>query len=114
MSRSRKRLYWDLHVYRPYYALIKRDLKTLEVRVAYRGMGWITVGAIIRFNEDNDCKRRVARVARYQSFAEMLGHEDTKKIDPNVSSRDMLRVLQTIYPPKKERLGVLVFELEPA
>lgn len=114
MSRSRIKPFWDLHVYWRYYKLIKRELKTLEVRVAYNSMKQIAVGTIIRFNDDNDCKRRVKRVAPYPSFADMLKHEDPKKIDPDVCREDLLLALRTKYPPKKERYGVLVFELESA
>lgn len=111
---ARKKPFWDLHIYWRYYKLTKSGHKTLEVRVAFHGMKRITKGMVIRFNDDNDCKRRVKRVAPYASFAEMLRHEDAKKIDPDVSKEDLLAALRAKYPPEKEKYGVLVFELEPA
>jgi ASC-1-like (ASCH) protein len=70
------------------------------------------VGTIIRFNDDPNCDRRVKRVARYRSFDEMMSKEDPTKINPRRTASEQLSDIKRIYPPHKERLGVVVFELE--
>jgi ASC-1-like (ASCH) protein len=49
---------------------------------------------------------------RYASFAEMVSNEDSNRIMPEYSPERIISGLRQIYPPDKERLGVLVFELE--
>ena len=104
-----------MRIYAQYYRLIADGSKTIEVRVAYPGMQSIKPGTVIRFvSGQSSCDRRVTRVASYASFAEMMRREDPKKINPNQSAEDQLREIREIFPPDKERIGVLVFEFVPA
>ncbi|MCC2631253.1 MAG: hypothetical protein K0S38_1062, partial [Candidatus Paceibacter sp.] len=60
----------------------------------------------------NQHQRRVKAMRRYASFAEMVSNEDSNRIMPEYSPERIISGLRQIYPPDKERLGVLVFELE--
>jgi len=100
-----------MRIYDRFYRLIESGEKTVEVRVAYSGMQNIHEGAVIRFtNGDRRCDRRVIRVSRYDSFAEMMHQEDPKKINPYQSAEVQLREIRRIFPPNKEAIGVIVFE----
>lgn len=101
-----------IRIYKKYFDMIKDGSKTIEVRVAYPNMKSIRAGTVIWFNDDPNCKRRVKRVATYTSFREMMKSEDPKKINPNDSAEQQLSDIGKIYPPHKEKLGVLAFELE--
>ncbi len=103
-----------MRIYREYFDMIKNGSKTIEIRVAYKSMQNITAGTILRFNDDPDCERRVKRVTRYNTFAEVMKKEDTRKINPTKSAEQQLMDIQRIFPSDKEQLGVLVFELENA
>ena len=103
-----------MRIYEQYYRLIADGSKTIEVRVAYPGMQSIKPGTVIRFvSGQKSCDRRVTRVVRYASFAEMMRKEDPKKINPNQSAEDQLRDIRKIFPANKEKIGVLVFEFVP-
>ncbi|NCU42208.1 MAG: ASCH domain-containing protein [Candidatus Moranbacteria bacterium] len=100
-----------MRIYERFYRLIENGSKTIEVRVAYLGMQSIKVGTIIRFvSGRSSCDRRVIRVARYNSFAEMMRQEDPKKINPHQSAEDQLCEIRKIFPSNKEKIGVLAFE----
>ncbi len=102
-----------MRIYRRFFVMIKKGEKTIEVRVAYGGMKKIQVGDVIRFMSDSEtCDRRVTRVAQYRSFAEMMDKEDHVKINPHASAADQLAEIRKIFPPDKERIGVIVFEFE--
>lgn len=110
MSRkSNKRV---MLIYRQYFDLIKNGTKTIEVRVAYPSMKSITVGTLIAFNDDPDCTCRVKRVAQYKTFDDMMVAEDPVKIHPTLSADEQLADIKRIFPPEKEKLGVIVFEFE--
>lgn len=53
-------------------------------------------------------------MTEYQSFDAMLDHEDARSIGAELgeSRGDLLAVIRDIYPPEKERLGVLAIEVE--
>ncbi|MFJ4744888.1 hypothetical protein [Streptomyces sp. NPDC088775] len=59
-----------------------------------------------------ECLTRVKRVGRYRTFKEMFGTEDVKAVNPNATAAEQLRAVQAIFPPHKEALGVLTFEIE--
>ena len=42
----------------------------------------------------------------------MLENEDPKKILPEEEKKNVLAILRNIYPPEKEKLGVVVFDLK--
>ncbi len=84
--------------------------KDLEIRVADPKRKRVRVGDVIVFN--NRFHRRVIAISRYSSFEEMLKSEDSNRIVPGWSAEQILSGLRKIYNQNKERLGVLVFELE--
>lgn len=91
---------------------VRQGRKTLEVRVGYDQIKTIQPGEKIRFlslTEALDVS--VIAVRRYGSFKEMLVVEPADKILPDVPQEEAFRRLQEIYPPSKERLGVIVLEI---
>jgi ASC-1-like (ASCH) protein len=109
---SRRSNQRTMRIYKQYFDLIKNGTKTIEVRVAYPSMKSITVGTVILFNDDPDCSCRVKRVAQYKTFDEMMAAEDPQKIHPTLSADEQLTDIKRIYPPEKEKLGVIIFEFE--
>ncbi|HUC02118.1 MAG TPA: hypothetical protein VMA75_04445 [Candidatus Paceibacterota bacterium] len=53
-------------------------------------------------------------VRRYPSIAELLDKEAWEKIAPDLSSKEaVFQLLKNIYPPEKEKLGMVVLEIVP-
>lgn len=103
----------DMRVKNVYFNHIMSGRKTLEVRVGYDSLKRIRAGESIKLmTQHREGVIRVKAVRTYATFASMLEIEPHEKIVPDVSKPEALRLLQDIYPPNKERLGVLVFELE--
>lgn len=98
-----------MRIYRRFYNMIERDEKRIEVRVAYPSMRNIRAGDVINVS----CDRIVTRVASYATFKEMMDSEDPTKINPHKSAVEQLDEIRQIFPPHKERIGVLVFEFLP-
>ena len=94
--------------------LIRSGKKTLEVRVAYDSIRTIQPGERIRLESRADAQViRVKQVRRYQSFEQMLSAEDPSRIVPGKAGPEVLALLKEIYPPEKEKLGVVVLDVEP-
>lgn len=102
----------NIRIYQRYFEMIKNGSKTIEIRVGYPSMRSIKPGTILRFNDDPSCERMVKRVSEYKTFEEMLKSEQYTKINPNASAEAQLAELKKIFPSDKEKMGVLVFELE--
>lgn len=103
----------NIQIYREYFDLIADGSKTVEVRVAYDSMKRIRVGDLLNFTcRELSCTTRVTRVGKYQTFKEMFSTESVKAINPNATEVEQLMAIQAIFPPAKEALGVLTFELE--
>ena len=101
-----------MRVKRQYFNAIMAGTKPLEARVGYVSIKKIQKDDNIRL----ECGRlsgvvRVTDVRTYDTFAEMLQHEKAGHIVPD-NPAGALGVLQSIYPPDKEQLGVYVFELK--
>jgi ASC-1-like (ASCH) protein len=93
---------------------IKRREKTLEVRVAYESIRSIERGERIRMTSRSESEViRVKDIRRYATFDAMLVSESAERIAPGAAKGDVLRLLREIYPPDKEKLGVVVLEIEP-
>lgn len=96
-----------------YFDLIKAGQKTLEVRVGYEYIKTILPGERIKF-----CSRTeviityVRSVRKYPTFARMLESEEATRIIPELPESEVLEVLQEIYPPELEKLGVIVLEIQ--
>jgi ASC-1-like (ASCH) protein len=93
---------------------IKSGQKTLEVRVGYDSVKTVKPGERVSFSSrDQTQVVRVNGVRNYQSFEAMLEHEKAERIVPGMDLGNLLRLLREIYPPDRERLGVVVLEIEP-
>lgn len=102
-----------LLVKRRFYDMILSGKKKLEVRVGYSAIKSIRPGETLKLVSGESSKAvLVGDVRRYENFREMLRHENPTLIAPDAKG-DVLNVLQGIYSPEKERLGVYVFELSP-
>jgi ASC-1-like (ASCH) protein len=93
-----------------YLAQILAGRKTVEVRVSYPNIARLAVGDRLLLNDEHPfC---VVRIGRYESFEELLAHEDPATIAPDLPSEQLLDALRDIYPPEKETLGVIALEVE--
>jgi ASC-1-like (ASCH) protein len=101
----------------PYLKLIASGVKTVEVRVGYPRMRKIRAGDRLTFiSGEERLPTVVKRVTEYASFDAMLDNEDARSIGGELgeSREGLLAVIRGIYPPEKERLGVLAIEVELA
>jgi ASC-1-like (ASCH) protein len=105
----------ELNIRAEYLKLITDGVKTVEVRVGYPRMRAIHPGQDLTFvSGDQRVPSRVKRVTEYGSFEDMLSHEDMRAIGGELgeSREELLAAIRNIYPPEKERLGVLAIEIE--
>ncbi|MFF2117146.1 ASCH domain-containing protein [Kitasatospora sp. NPDC058184] len=100
-------------IYRQYFDLIASGEKTVEVRVAYESMKRIKPGDLINFTcRESSCLTRVTRIGTYRTFKEMFGTERVEAVNPHATEAEQLEAIHAIFPPHKEALGVLTFEIE--
>jgi ASC-1-like (ASCH) protein len=107
----------EISIRKGYLKLIIDGVKTVEVRVGYPRMRSIQPGQELTFvSGDQRVPTTVKRVTEYPSFEEMLDREDARSIggDLGESRENLLAAIRSIYPPEKERLGVLAIEIELA
>ena len=104
-----------IHIRKQFLDQVKAGRKTLEVRVGYPNMLSIQPHQHIKMVSGTEEQVvSVNDVRKYTSHAEMLKVEDYRKIAPDVTSdAELLRLLQEVYPPQKEKLGVVVLDIEP-
>jgi len=96
-----------------YLDFIKSGKKTLEVRVGYEHIKTIKPGDKIRFFSFKETVDVIIKdVRRYSKLVEMIKREDYQKIIPECSKNEVLEKLQEIYPPKFEKLGIFVLEIQ--
>lgn len=100
-----------LWIKRQFLEEILEGNKTLEVRVVYRNIQELKPGMRLLLNEEHEVG--IKDVRRYPTCSEMLEHEEAEKIVPGMPKEEILKVLRSLYPPFKERLGVFAIELEP-
>ena len=92
---------------------IREGRKTLEVRVAYDNIKKISRGDfLILSSHANEQYVRVVDVRNYATFRDMLRNEVADRIVPGYTVPQTLDLLEQLYPPRKERLGVVVIEIE--
>jgi ASC-1-like (ASCH) protein len=106
-----------LNLRKPYLELIADGIKTIEVRVGYPKIRRIQAGHQLTFvSGDDTVVTRVKRVTEYDSFEALLDHEDAVAIggDLGESRDELLAVIREIYPPEKEKLGVIAIQIEQA
>jgi ASC-1-like (ASCH) protein/GNAT superfamily N-acetyltransferase len=95
-----------------YLDLIKQGKKTLEVRVGYNFVRNIKVGERIRL--ESRVKEQVVRVndvRKYSSIDEMMIAEDPERIIPGMMKEEVSSLLRQIYPPDREKLGIIVLDI---
>ena len=105
----------EINIRREYLKLIIDGVKTVKVRVGYPRMRSIQPGQELTFvSGDQRVPTIVRRVTEHRSFEEMLDREDARSMGGNLgeSRENLLAVIKSIYPPEKERLGVLAIEIE--
>ncbi|OGH91380.1 MAG: hypothetical protein A2534_03845 [Candidatus Magasanikbacteria bacterium RIFOXYD2_FULL_39_9] len=103
-----------LRVKNRFFNEIMSRRKTLEVRVAYANIKSIRVGENIQLlTGANSGIVRVRAVRTYTTFELMLSAEDSSKVLPGMDKPEALSLLRGIYPADKERLGVVVLDIEP-
>jgi ASC-1-like (ASCH) protein len=102
----------DLRIQDRFLNMISSGKKSLEVRVGYAHIRAIKPGASIRFVANaGQMLCSVADVRSYRSLETMIRHEDVGKALPGLAADEALAQLRRIYPPEKERLGIVVLEL---
>jgi ASC-1-like (ASCH) protein/ribosomal protein S18 acetylase RimI-like enzyme len=103
-----------MRVKQRYLDYIKAGTKPLEVRVAYDSIKRMRAGEKIRFASRDETQVVLVREIRaYSNFDEMAKTEDLSQIVPGQSDSEVMQTLKRIYPPDKERLGVVVLDVEP-
>jgi ASC-1-like (ASCH) protein len=105
----------ELNIRRPYLQLIEDGVKNVEVRVGYSSMRKIHAGQELTFvSGEHKVMTRVVRVTQYPTFETMLDHEDPRSIGGEIgeSREELLNAIRDIYPPEKERLGVLAIQIQ--
>lgn len=104
----------SMRVKQQFLDFIRDGSKTLEVRVGYDAIRTIQPGERIRLESRADSYIvRVKDVRTYPTFENMLGAEAAERIAPGQSKPEVLKLLREIYPPHREKLGVVVLELIP-
>ena len=103
-----------MRVKQRFFDMIKSGRKDLEVRVGYDSINKIRVNETICLMTHADALNTgVVAIRRYRTFEAMLEVESYKRIAPDAHSKEeVLSLFKQIYPPDKERLGVIVFELK--
>src|SRR3989344_205515 len=101
-----------MRIKKRFYDLIRSGKKTLEVRIGYDSINRIQIGERIELvTHTGSCVVRIGDIRRYHTMEAMLTVEPWGSIAPDSGSgEDVLRLLKQIYPPNKEKLGVVVFE----
>ena len=95
-----------------YLDLIRREEKTLEVRVGYEHIKTIRPGDRIRFFSLREAVDTIVKdVRKYSNLVDMMKKEDHQRIIPGYPKNKVLEKLQEIYPPSFEKLGVFVLEI---
>jgi ASC-1-like (ASCH) protein len=102
----------EMPIYKRYFDLIASGRKTVEVRVAYPSNLRLAAGQLLRFTcPGEQCLTRIQRITRYNSFEDMLDHEDPAAVNPDASRDEQLASIRLIYPSEKEALGVLAIQV---
>lgn len=101
-----------MRIKKRFYDLIKSGQKPLEVRVGYDTINRIKIGEHIRLITHNESYEiKVGDIRRYETFDQMLKSEKWSNIVPNATSNEeVFSLLKQIYPPSKEKLGVVALE----
>ena len=86
-----------MRIKKPYYDAIMSGRKTLEVRVGYGSIKRLRTGELLQLETSHE-----SGAVKIKSI----------QIVPQAKDRaEALRLLQKIYPPRKEKLGVYAIEI---
>jgi ASC-1-like (ASCH) protein len=99
-----------LWVKKKFFDLIVSGKKILEVRVLYPNLKTIQKGDLVNLN--NRAILQVKDIRIYPNFEAALLYEEASQIFPGKNQQEILKLLKSLYPPSKEKLGVLVLEIE--
>jgi ASC-1-like (ASCH) protein/ribosomal protein S18 acetylase RimI-like enzyme len=103
----------SMRVKQNFLDLIRKGEKTLEVRVAYDSIKTIQAGERIRLrSRTQEQVILVKDVRQYRTFEEMLSVEEASRITPGLTKGELLNLLKEIYPLDRERLGVVVLDIQ--
>lgn len=105
-----------LRIKRRYLDAIMRGDKSLEIRVGYGNIKQLRAGDSLMLESGPATGVvHIQDIRVYGTFEEMLDIEPWQDIVPQAATTsEALAVIQGIYPPDKERLGVYVLELQKA
>lgn len=105
-----------MRIKKPYYDAIMSGRKTLEVRVGYGSIKRLRAGELLQLEASHESGAvQIKSIRIYDNFAKMLAAEDWRQIVPQAKDRaEALRLLQKIYPPRKEKLGVYAIDIAKA
>lgn len=93
-----------------FLGLISSGEKTLEVRVLFPIFESIKKGDLVSLNEQILIRIKDMRI--YSDFEKMLEYEEPSKIWPQHNKSQVLKLLRRLYSSDKEKLGVLVLEIQ--
>ena len=102
-----------MRIKKPYYDAIMSGRKTLEVRVGYGSIKRLRTGELLQLETSHESGAvKIKSIRTYDNFAKMLTTEDWQQIVPQAKDRaEAFQLLQKIYPPRKEKLGVYAIEI---
>jgi len=102
-----------IRVKEKFLKFIRDGEKDLEVRVGYKSMRSIKKGEIVELSSQLSSQLvKIKDVSSYSSFNDLLQKEEPNRIVPGLNKSSLLKLLKEIYPPHKEKLGVIVLHLE--
>jgi ASC-1-like (ASCH) protein len=87
----------EMGIYKRYFDLIATGRKSTEIRVNDSSRRKIKEGSLIRFRCEDD--QVLTRVARYETFDEMVDHEDVASVNPLATRDEQLADIRQIHPP---------------
>ncbi|MEA3272824.1 MAG: ASCH domain-containing protein [Patescibacteria group bacterium] len=101
-----------MRVKKRFFDFVVSGKKTLEVRVGYDTINRIQVGERIRLiTHTENCIIQVRAIRHYDDFETALQCERYNYIVPDaLSLEEVMLLLKNIYPPRKEKLGVVVLD----
>jgi ASC-1-like (ASCH) protein len=85
--------------------------KTIDARLVADDIADVSVGEVIRYP---GARVRVRHMRYYTGFADLLAHEDWRRIAPDATSREELRVLfERGHEATVRATGAVAIEVEP-
>ena len=91
-------------------------VQTCALPICYGSIKRLRAGELLQLETSHESGAvRIKSIRTYDTFAKMLTAEDWRQIVPQAKDKaEALRLLQKIYPPRKEKLGVYAIEIAKA